>query len=259
MQGASRRLRRIGGLLAGAALGATPLASAGDGVFSVSIGFDYSSGKYGDVQSTEMLYVPVIGKYRSGPWLFKLTVPYLQIDGPGNVLPDIGVIAGGGVARTRESGLGDVVAAATFDVYEKSGTLIGLTGKVKFGTADESKGLGTGENDYYLQVDWERAAGKLIPFVTLGYRVTGDPADRELYDVFYGSVGGIYVLSAPTRVGLAVDLRERSSAEGDPKGEASLFVSHRLDRTWKLQGYATRGFTDGSPSWALGGSIGYVF
>ena len=32
--------------------------------------------------------------------------------------------------------------------------LIDLTGKVKFGTADENKGLGTGENDYAVQADW---------------------------------------------------------------------------------------------------------
>jgi len=42
-----------------------------------------------------------------------------------------------------------------FDVLSSSsGDLaMDLTGKIKFGTADEDKGLGTGEQDYSLQAD----------------------------------------------------------------------------------------------------------
>ena len=44
--------------------------------------------------------------------------------------------------NTAESGLGDIVAAATYNAYSggNGGSAIDLTGKVKFGTADDKKG-----------------------------------------------------------------------------------------------------------------------
>ena len=46
--------------------------------WSVGVGFDYSSGTYGESQSTDILYIPVIGKYEIEDWAFKLTVPYIS-------------------------------------------------------------------------------------------------------------------------------------------------------------------------------------
>lgn len=249
-------------LVLAAMLCTAPAAHAADnGVLSMSVGFDYSSGKYGDTQSTDILYIPVIGKYLIGPWIFKLTVPYIEVTGPGNVLRDVGTIGESSAVRTHATGLGDVVAAVTYNIYDSgaAGSLVDVTGKIKFGTAEESNGLGTGENDYAVQVDWARVIDKFVPFASLGYRVTGDPPGRNLNNVFYGSVGSAYKLGGATSVGLALDLRQKSSDTGAPQREASLFVSHRLDNKRKLQGYVVKGFADGSPDWAVGGTFGYAY
>lgn len=245
-----------------AALSGQAASAAESGDFSLTTGLDYSSGKYGGTQSTDILYIPFTGKYETGPWSFKLTVPYIRITGPGGVVRDIGAFGTARATRTTESGLGDVVAAATYNIYGSKGAsplLIDLTGKVKFGTADENKGLGTGENDYAIQVDLYKTVDKFTGFGTVGYKVLGDPVGVNLDNVFYGSLGGSYKFTQQTSGGLILDLREKASASGAPQRELTAFVSHKIDKAWKTQGYLVQGFADGSPDWGAGAMVTYGF
>jgi hypothetical protein len=252
-------------MAAAALLSAASLpAGAAQDTFTLTAGFDYSSGKYGDTEKTDILYIPFTGKYETGRWLLKLTVPYIRITGPGNVVRDIGVIrpAGATVPRTTESGLGDVVAAATYNVYAQTGhnpLLVDLTGKIKFGTADDTKGLGTGKNDYALQVDLYKTIDNFTPFATVGYKWLGSPAGTSLNNVAYGSLGGSYKLSPKNSAGLIFDFRQKASAAGAPQRELTAFVTHRIDKDWKAQGYVVKGFSDGSPDWGLGALASYAF
>lgn len=253
----------VAGILSGAAAGGAQVAGAAEaGNFSLSTGFDYSSGKYGGNTTTDILYIPVIGKYETGRWIFKLTVPYVRITGPGNVVRDIGQFKTITTAtRTTQSGLGDVVAAATYNVYAggPSDPIVDLTGKVKFGTADENKGLGTGENDYAAQVDIYKGFDKLTAFGSVGYKVLGSPPGFTLNNVWYGSLGGAYQLTQKTSSGLIMDLRQKASPAGAPQRELTAYVSHKIDKTWKAQGYVVKGFADGSPDWGAGATVSYAF
>lgn len=65
--------------LGGAALLVAPPSYAETGKFSLASGFDYSTGNYGSTSTTRILSIPVIGKYASGPWVFKLTAPFASI------------------------------------------------------------------------------------------------------------------------------------------------------------------------------------
>ncbi len=241
---------------------AFPAAQAADsGQLSLSTGFDYSSGKYGGATNTDILYIPVIAKYETGPWSLKLTVPYIRVTGPGNVVKDIGPIKGAGATRTTESGPGDVVAAATFNALAggPSDPIVDLTAKVKFGTADENKGLGTGKNDYAAQVDVYQGIDRFTVFGTVGYKVLGSPAGITLDNVFYGSLGGGYKLNPQTSGGLIMDLRQKASATGSPQRELTAYLSHKYNKTWKAQGYVVKGFADGSPDWEAGAVAVYSF
>lgn len=176
-----------------------------NGVFTVTSGVDYSSGKYGSNDRTDITSVPVIGKYEIDRLTLKLTVPYVTITGPGNVSPGIGKFkeSGATAKRTTESGLGDIVAGATYNIYDGNAfaPVVDITGKVKFGTADESKGLGTGKNDYSAQVDLYKSYGDFTALAGLGYRVYGDTDQTPLDNVFYGSIGGTYKLAPQATAG----------------------------------------------------------
>ena len=219
---------------------------------TVSLGIDYNTGDYGGSESTDIIYVPLILKYETGPWIGKLTVPYIRIKGPGDVIPDIGRVGPGTATRRTEQGLGDVVASLTRAVYSGENLLLDATGKVKFPTANEDRSLGTGEADYSAQVDAYVPAGKFTPLGTLGYRVFGDPPGTNLDNVFYVSAGFTYAVDKKLNAGAIFDYREASSSRSEARRELLAFVSKKLQPGWSLQGYAVRGFSDDSPDWGVG-------
>ena len=237
-------------------------AVAGDSGFSLTTGVDYSSGKYGGTQSTDILYIPLTGSYETGRWVYKLTVPYVRITGPGNVVQGGIVVGTAKATRTAKAGLGDVVAGATYNLYRETGSnpfLVDLTGKVKFGTADEKKGLGTGSNDYAAQVDIYKTMGLFTALGTVGYKVMGTAPGLKLDNVFYGSVGGVYKISQQTSGGLILDLRQKVTPTGAAQREVTAFVSHKLNQDWKAQGYWVDGFSHASPDWGAGAMLTRVF
>jgi hypothetical protein len=230
--------------------------------WTLSTGFDYTTGKYGQPSSTDILTIPVIGRYDYDLWTFKLIVPWTHVSGPADVVQDVGLLRNGAARPTRqtESGLGDVVATATRNVLNESHAVsLDLTGKIKFGTANRNQGLGTGENDYSLQADVYKVIEDFTPFVTLGYRILGSPPGLSLNNVWFASGGATYRISAPTAVGAALDLQERSSDTVENVSELTAFITHELDRQWKLQGYVLTGFTHSSPDFGLGGIVSRAF
>lgn len=230
--------------------------------FSLTSGLDYSSGKYGDDVKTEITSIPVVAKYTAERWMFKVTVPYVRITGPGNVVPSIGQVGETQTRRrTTESGLGDTTASATYNLYQGSANLpvIDLTGKVKFATADEDKGLGTGENDYATQLDFYQGFGSFTAIATIGYRVYGNPDFVNLDNVFYGSLGGAYRITPDTSAGLIYDYRPRITRTGSEVSEAVAFVTHGISERWKAQAYLVKGFANGSPEIGGGALLSLAF
>jgi hypothetical protein len=244
-------------------LGYSPIShSETSGTLTLTSGFDYSSGDYGDEVDTDISAIPFVARYELDRWTFKATVPYIHIKGPGDVIPSIGQVTQTPRRnRTSESGWGDTVVSATYSFYPPiaQGLVIDLTGKVKFDTADEDKGLGTGENDYSAQVDIYKVFGRFTAIAGVGYRVYGNPDFGTLDNVFYGSVGGAYKLSDTTSIGAIYDYRPKIIDTGSEISEVLSFVSHKLTDQWKLQGYFVKGFSNGSPDYGGGAMLSHSF
>jgi hypothetical protein len=222
-------------------------------------GVDYTSGKYTDTETTHILYLPFYGRYETERWTFKATVPYIHIEGPGTVVGGGEVVTVPGSARRTDSGLGDIVASAFYNLLHESYSFVGLDVgmKVKFGTADES--IGTGENDYALQADFFKPLGANTVFGSLAYRWYGDPPGIELRDVFYGSIGVSHRFSSDTSAGIAYDYRPPIVDGGGPISELTGFVSKRLSPQLKLQPYLVVGFADASPDFGVGAQVSYSY
>lgn len=250
---------------------ATPALAAEDAKRSFSVGFDYSSGNYGGSSTTKILSIPLTGSYETGPWLFKLTLPYLRVTGPGDVVPGVGRQsdgsgggAGGGAGQsttTTESGLGDLAGAATYNLVpgSRDRPWIDITGKIKLGTANETRGLGTGEHDFSAQVDVYQAFGQITGFAHVGYSILGDSAALPLRNVFYGGAGGSLQFQPRVSGGLMLNMREATSAFSEEQLELTAFANLKLDDPWRLQGYVVRGLADGSPDWAIGAQVSRPF
>jgi len=235
---------------------ATSMAEDSDAVISLSMGAEFTSGTYGGDVDIEDTYIPLTAVIDYGNVAFRVSVPYLSVNAPEGTIFDSGgnPVPGSGVMST-ESGVGDVIGSVTFfDVINnrRLGIAMDLTAKVKFGTADETVGLGTGENDYTVQADLYKFIDKFTWMGSVGYKFRGDPADLDFDNVMLAAVGGSYKFSPDVRAGVFLDYRQSSLSSSDDIQELSGFVSRRLSENWKLQFYALTGFTDSSPDWGAG-------
>ena len=244
----------LGGLILSAGLAA---AGQGDGPrVSIAAGAEYSTGTYGGDADIEDFYVPVKAAVDFRRLSFRLTVPYLSVRAPeGTVITGPGgePIPGTGDIVTN-SGIGDVIGSVTvYDVIRnrRLGFAMDLTGKVKFGTADVDKGLGTGENDFTVQADFLKFTDRITWIGSVGYKFRGQPPGATLDDAFLASAGGIYKFSDDMRGGMFFDYRE-SSIGADPTQELSVFLSSRVSFDWRVQAFLFRGFTDSGADWGAG-------
>lgn len=245
------------------ALGVSGLAEAESQV-SVTTGLDYSTGRYGTANTTEIWYLPVIGKLETGDWQFKLVVPYLRMRSPsggvivgydGNGTP----IRSGAGAPVTASGLGDVVASATYALVSSPRFMLDVTTKFKVGTASREKGLGTGENDLGLVLDAYLPMGALTPFISVGYKKPGDPPGQNIRDTRQAEIGLAYKFSPSWSGGVMYDWRSASSSAGSAQRDMSVYGVYKLTPTWKLQAYASHGFTDASADWGGGMMLTHGF
>ena len=255
---ADRRITATIAIAAFVLIGSDAVAQDAGASLRISTGIEYSTGKYGGADDIEELYVPFTLRAGFDRVGLRLTVPFLSVTAPEDtIVTDSGAepLPGSG-AMVTNSGLGDVVAALTFyDLYVSHDArfVVDATGKIKLGTADETAGLGTGENDYTLQFDAYRFFDRLSLHGTAGYRLRGDPPGVDLDDVFLASVGGAYLASDNTIVGMYFDYRESAIAGADDIQELSGFASFRLGRAWRMELYAFSGLTDSSTD--FGGGI----
>lgn len=243
------------------AMFALPVPAMADDPFSLSTGFDYSTGKYGAKLATDILYIPVTAKYETDEGYVKLTVPYISITGPGGVIRGVGLIRAANVrtVRTTNSGLGDVTASAARTVYSGDALSLDLVGNVKFGTADASKGLGTGKNDYSGQVDGFYALNRTTLFGTAGYKIYGSPAGVTLHNTPYGTLGVSQKTGDKDSVGVMLDVAKSPSPASGDQREATAYVSHKASDAAKVQVYVVKGFASGSPDFGFGAMITGAF
>ena len=271
----------VGGLL----LIGTPLAQAatsGSDQFSLATGADYSSGKYGTDTTTNIWSVPLTAAYQVDRWTFKLTVPYINISGADDVIPGVGKVKNGNpngrgrghgkgnggttpppgtTSSGSASGMGDITASAGYQLFASPDHTFGLdlTGKVKFGTADENKGLGTGKNDYGLSLDSYKVSGNWTAFGGVGWMKYGSSQYIQLKNGFNANIGADYKLDPSNNIGAYYYYRERIAVGGGAQSEVTGYWNHKFSEALRLQAYALAGFANGSPDYGVGASLKYNF
>lgn len=233
---------------------------------SMGIGLDQSSGTYGTTTTTDVTSTTVYALYERGDWWLRLAVPYLQVTGDGSVVVSSG--HGGrrsmsgtmtSATRTTQSGLGDVVAMASYNLVssEGGGSGLDLAGRIKFGTASGT--MGSGKNDYAAQLTAYSSIGDFSPSLMLGYEVLGSSTDLPLNNIAYGTVGASYAITDKTDIGADYRYAQRAAATGSEQREASLYTGIQIGRDTYLRAYVMKGLADGSPDSSYGLSVSSGF
>lgn len=237
------------------------------GQFSITIGAEYSSGTYGGTTDTDIWYFPLIFRYEKDRWVFRAEVPYLFIQGPG----DVQVVGGGGMgggmtgtsttgASRTSSGIGDIIGSVSYRLQPSSANrpAIDVTGKIYFGTADAAKGLGTGENSYAAQLDLYQEMGAATVYGSGGYLITGNPPGTDYQDVFYGTLGIEHPFESNT-LGVALDVQQAYLAGASAYSTLTGYLITRPDKTTKVTAYLLVGLSDGAPDWGVGLLYGWYY
>jgi hypothetical protein len=224
--------------------------------YRASSGFDFSSGTYGAAKPTEVLYLPVTLQAAKGPWTLKAVVPWLRVSGPALLLDGSAEGSAGARAAGHVSGLGDISLAAMYSLESlyNYGLYVDFTARAKAPTASFAKGLGTGAWDGAFQIDIAKAWGDVMPFATLGYRITGQPKGFALRDVIFGTVGVQYSWHERLATGVFYDVRRAAIKSAAAPQEGTVYINYRFNDDWSVNAYTVVGFSANSPS-AGGGLV----
>ena len=232
------------------------------GRLTLSSGFDFSTGDYGSTGTTQIAYAPFSVKYARDPFVLKLTIPYIRITGPGNVVGVDGVLLTGGSAkRETNDGLGDVILSTGYVLapLRPAWPYLEFTGKVKFPTASEKRSLGTGEFDGTLQVEASKTFAAFTPFLTAGYRFVGNPSGSNLHNIIFSSIGFDYRFNARLDAGLTSEWRQTASPSVGDSQELSPYLSWKINSHVSLTPYAVFGLTRAATDAEVGFGASYRF
>jgi hypothetical protein len=242
--------------------------------WALSTSFNYSIGDYGTGKDTSLIYVPfTLGVSPLERLTVSLTVPYIwqntqtvTVTGGGvavrkNQKNQLNTPTQSNVTRT-EDGLGDLLLKGSFIVLPEQtwAPEIAPYVKIKFPTADDSRGLGTGEFDETLGVDLsKRFFDRWFGYVTLSYTFIGSPPGENLRNTFGWSVGAAYAVLQPLSVFAFVDGNTAiAHGQADPV-ELRVGAEYKLFKALKLTGSVTRGLTDGAADWGVSAGLALRF
>jgi hypothetical protein len=229
-----------------------------------STGFDYVTDAKCNLQSLSIsctsasssaFAIPVAIMAQIDRLRMEVTVPFVDIEGPGNISGVLGVpqiISSSSNQVKRRSGLGDVSVGGALILLREGRILprMEIAGVVKVPTG--VNGLGTGKTDYGAQVTFYRPLlSGLTTFGSLGYQWVGDANTASFHDGKRATLG-VDMNYATLGVGALLDYRQ-SLWQGVPN---SFTVDPYL--TWRVMGgvgvqvYTTIGLTRSSPSHGFG-------
>lgn len=205
----------------------------------------YKTGDFGTTTKSELYYLsPVLG-YVTPRYDASVTVPYLSLSN-----------ATGGTTTT-ERGLGDVVVRGGRVLISEGDGGFSLHGAlaVKLPTADQDKGLGTGETDYgaFFSVHQRFDAIKVSAFT--GYIKVGDPPSVNYDDIYLYGIGLARLFSSTELYASFEGRRATVPGAEDPR-EVNVGFFHVLNAYYAVKGSTFVGLNNGGPDSGL--SIGIV-
>ena len=234
-----------------------PAAGAADWKFSTS--FNYDTGDYGTNNLTESVYIPFTLKryYREGD--LSVTVPWLRQSATGQVTrvsgrPVRATSGSGGAAAQSESGLGDILVRGSY-VLKVDGPKsfdLAAAGRLKLPTADETRGLGTGELDEGAGFEFAKKVSPGLTILADGYyTIIGDPEGIDFNNQLAFDIGFYRPLNG--KVGFTLLYETRSAmldGNSDPR-ELSGTLDYKPAGGNQYSGGLLLGLSDGSPDVGL--------
>lgn len=233
----------------------------------ITAGFSpsYFQGKYGTQNNIDIDYIATYIQYQDGNAKFKVTLPYESIKGlPVGSTLSSGTVVNSNSTQTRNvSGWGDISLEGSYTMLPASGLIPSITpyGKIKFGTASKSDGLGTGKNDYEAGLNFQQTySATLFPFASIGYRMVGNPSGFSLKNIWPYKVGATYAVNGENF--LTAMVSGTSAQQSGQTGPADFVVAWNYNTTTAgsgIQVFLDKGLTHSTSNFGIGVAAQYVF
>src|SRR5262249_23652962 len=131
--------------------------------------------------------------------------------------------------------------------------------KVKFPTADDDKGLGTGKMDGGFGVEWDKSFGAFFIFGDVSYIFMGSPAGQNFRDRPGASGGAGYRITPNLTISTLLDWRRSLVKGNDDPLELNGMLTYKVTRTFSVTPNVFVGLTNGSPDWGAGVELSWKF
>ena len=239
---------------------------------SLGLGFEFESGDYGTGSTIDTWRIPLLVAWTPLDRLtLSLEVPYIDqsstsetVHFGGSTMPRrrmtaTGTFPSASGSNSSESGLGDISLDATFTLIQadrQSPFLLALLYS-KLPTADEDKGLGTGE------FDWGAGLGignRLGNWSTYGEILAIQPGTSEVYapdNYLEWLLSLSYRVKAGLRPGISLSGGTAAFDGADDPLEIKARLSGISGEKSSYSLYLARGLSDASPDWGIG-VFGYL-
>jgi hypothetical protein len=259
-------VRRFGAILAMVLVAATP-GWAQREHFQLKVGAGYDKGDFGtSATTTQTAYAPVTLRYLGERFDVGVTGSFIFLDSPEDVTIVDGrpTITGQPTGQDQVAGIGDTVIRARYFLLDDPGPGSYYGGlapfiKLKLPTGDEDRGLGTGEYDVGVGLEFDKQLGDVIfIFGDISYTFMGDPPDQNFRDRPGASLGLGARLGTLT-ASMMLDWRRALLSGDDDPLELLVALVVKASPTTTIAPYAFFGLTDGSPDWGLGFEVSYRF
>ncbi len=210
----------------------------------------YYSGDFGTGISTDITYLPLIFGMTTKRHDLRVTVPFVSIRTEEPVTFAGGEVirrGPGGAGSTSEAGPGDVVVQEEYFFVQGTVRRPWVSGifRVKLPTADESRGLGTGEVDYGPGLGIVLPAGRRWTLVgALQYLVRGDPPGADFRNTLWITAGAQARISDSGSVNLFYDDRQSILRGRENIRDLTLGYDRRLSPAVTFRSAAYVGLSD---------------
>ena len=161
-------------------------------------------------------------------------------------------------------GVGDLVLKGRLYLFQDPGTdsllpAITPTARLKFPTADASEGLGTGEYDFGLGLEFDKQIDKFFLFADFGYTFIGEPPGTNLRNQIALGTGVGYQLLESLSASVAYAWSRSLVSGTDDPMDIITNVSWGITRTFTWTPFVSFGLTDGSPDFGVGFTLSKKF
>lgn len=228
------------------------------GKFTFNIQGSGFTGDYGDLngKTTTVAYLTETLKYIADKGEVAFSFPYAYRNG-GGVTAGEAVTASTTAIPKRADGIGDIQLKGKYYWLDETDSrpIVDLGARLKFPTASEDRGLGTGGFDFGAGPSFLKRFGKYIGLLDAELVLREKPSGSSIKRVrFDYSLGAGYPFTDQFSSYLFAEGSTKSAKGSDAPFELVLAGSYKHNSDYSINGYILKGLTNGSPD--IGGSLG---